>query len=200
MSGKPVLVGEAAPKQITSFQEDNFIKSIEHPVDRGLLTWALKEYGIESAQDIRNYAENQIKKGVKIQDPTKYMAKCFREGWGLKSPEEKEKEKRDKEKSQNLKMKRRRKEVFEYITEEVRRQRNECFKKREAELTEKELEQYKTEFEKEHKEKGGDPKFKKMSWFIYIKAKLLSPEIEDFRKFAKEKKFDYDALKTEFES
>jgi hypothetical protein len=105
-----------------------------------------------------------------------------------------------------------RKTALEYITREVQIKRNELFKQKESELSEKELKQFKEafreyvnqgscgeNFKKNFKTQGEKTRLYKANFHYYLRLKTLSPEIEDFRNFAKSKGFDYDVLKGEFD-
>ena len=163
------------------------------------------EFNIEqNLQFVRFYRdEGKIKESIKG-----LTIKALNENIQLDS-----KQKEKAASSKEVDEKNRRKEALEHIKRNVQIKRNEIFKQKEFELSEEELGRLKESFEKYINEGGYGETFKaqfktqgektrlyKGNWYYYLRSKILPPEIEEFRKYAEEKGFDYDKLKAEFES
>ena len=145
----------------------------------------------------------------KIKDNLRgFTVRAIEKNWQL-AKDQKEKIKTDKKVDEKAK----RKAAFDHISQEIQIRRNEIFKQKEADLLEEELNKHKKafaehvnqgaygeNFKSQFKRTGEKTRLYKGHWYFYLKSKLLPPEIEDFKKYAKEKGFDYDELKAEFGS
>lgn len=91
-----------------------------------------------------------------------------------------------------------RKQILEEIRTHVLKQRQIQFVEKEALLSDQEKEQFKAEFEEEFKDELLKKKPKKNIYdghfLFYIRSKLLPPEVDDLRAYAKSKGFDYEEL------
>jgi len=94
------------------------------------------------------------------------------------------------------------KKILEEITTHVLQQRHIQYIEKEAELSEQERQKLKTEFEDLFREsspgKSRANKAYEGKLYFFMKSKILPPEIDDLKAYAKSKGFDYDALNAEF--